>query len=161
VILSTAAFTPPLFGLAAIIIGGLYIWIDELTSVPLDSKHPSLAIVFGGIVYFILQYWLSGYACAHNWPLQQVHAVLIATMMGSFALFDRSPTVLAVGAATGLGGPLIELFLINQLHLYCYTQADFFGIDSWIPWVYAAGTPAVGNLARAYKVFFSTPRGKS
>ena len=145
----------------SIIIGGLYIWIDELTSVPLDSKHPSLAIVFGGIVYFILQYWLSGYACAHNWPLQQVHAVLIATMMGSFALFDRSPTVLAVGAATGLGGPLIELFLINQLHLYCYTQADFFGIDSWIPWVYAAGTPAVGNLARAYRVFFSTPRGKS
>jgi hypothetical protein len=84
------------------------------------------------------------FSCPHNWPLQQVYAVLIATMMGRgtakagpmsgrqgraslkhrpgpgpgfrafpnggapemmgpFALFDRSPAILAVGAATGCG----------------------------------------------------------
>jgi len=158
VLLTTAAFTPPLFGLAAIIIGGLYVFIDEKLGLPLETKLPSLALVVAGIFYFCLQYWFSGLLCSLCCSLLQLHVALAATMVMAFLLFDRSVTGVIVGVATGIGGPLIELFLINQLHLYSYTQADFFGIDSWIPWVYGAGAPAVGNLARAFKSYFSTLR---
>ena len=52
---------------------------------------------------------------------------------------------------TGVAGPVTEIFLINVLHLYHYSDPDFFGIPSWIAWVYFCGSPAVGNLSRAVR----------
>ena len=45
-------------------------------------------------------------------------------------------------------GPVVEIGLINGLHLYSYTNPDVAGIPLWIPWVYAAGGPANGALGR-------------
>jgi hypothetical protein len=45
---------------------------------------------------------------------------------------------------TAAAGPIMEIFLINYLHLYHYTHPDVFGIPTWIPWVYFGGAPAVG-----------------
>ena len=53
---------------------------------------------------------------------------------------------------TGIGGPIIEIVLINFTHFYRYNHADLYGIDSWICWVYALGAPAVANLAR--KIYY-------
>jgi hypothetical protein len=50
-----------------------------------------------------------------------------------------------------VAGPAAEIFLINVMHLYHYTDPDFLGIPSWIPWVYFCGAPAVGNLSRAVR----------
>jgi len=59
---------------------------------------------------------------------------------------------------TALSGPIAELILINIFHLYQYNEADWYGICSWIPWVYAMGGPAVGNLARRTRADLITKR---
>ena len=80
-----------------------------------------------------------------------LHLTLATTGFFSWFIFDRTRVGLAVGLMTAVGGTLIEIGLISQLHLYQYPAADLLGaVDSWIPWVYFAGAPAVGNLARGY-----------
>jgi len=172
-LLTTAVFTPPLFALAAILIGGLVLGLDhwlaswrgvELGSPPGIRENPSGARVLACIAYFVFQYWLSGYLSGGpvrgglDLTLPATHAALAVSSALAFFVFDTSAAALAVGALTAVGGPLIELALINQFHLYEYIRADFYGIDSWIPWVYAAGAPAVGNLARYYKNSFGEGR---
>ena len=96
-------------------------------------------------------YYCSGlFAGAWHFSLAAMHATMAVAMVGSWTVFDGTAVGALVVVLTALGGPAIEFFLINQLGLYSYTAADFFGIDSWIPWVYGAGGPAVGNLARGY-----------
>jgi hypothetical protein len=58
-------------------------------------------------------------------------------------------TGLFVSLLTAVAGPALEIGLVNLTGLYHYNGADFMGVVSWIPWVYMAGGPAVGNLARA------------
>lgn len=55
---------------------------------------------------------------------------------------------LFMAALTTAAGPAVEITLINALHLYSYTHPAVCGVPTWIPWVYAAGAPAVGNLGR-------------
>lgn len=153
-LLRTAQFVPPLFGLAGVIIGGLYIGLDSLLNTPADSLSPHWPKIWRGISYFCFVYWLSG-LLAGGWhcPLVVIHATLALLAVGSWTFYDGTRAGAIVAVATGLGGPAIELFLINGLHLYSYLAADWYGISSWIPWVYAAGAPAVGNLARGYEKF--------
>ena len=40
-VLTTALWVPPLFGLAGIIIGGLYFVLDDLLSTGTDKRRPS------------------------------------------------------------------------------------------------------------------------
>ena len=55
---------------------------------------------------------------------------------------------LAMAALTATAGPAAEIFLINVLHLYQYSYPVFYGTPTWICWVYACGSVAVGNLGR-------------
>ena len=55
---------------------------------------------------------------------------------------------LSMAALTGVAGPAVEVFLINVLHLYQYSHPAFYGTPTWICWVYACGSVAVGNLGR-------------
>ena len=152
-ILHTAAFVPPLFGFAAVLIGGLYLLLDKLLDTPAPATTPPPWKVLYGISYFTAQYWLSGLLAGGYgafFPLAATHMVLLATGLLSWTLFDGTKTGFAVGLMTAVGGTAIEIGLINYLGLYNYLAADVFGVDSWIPWVYFAGAPAVGNLARCY-----------
>ncbi|GAB5354795.1 hypothetical protein AAMO2058_000150000 [Amorphochlora amoebiformis] len=151
VLLQTSSFVPPTFGLAGFLIGSLYLTLDQFLNTTQSSRNPSGLTILSGIGAFSAQYYLSGLlAGGFHIPSPYLHLILAATMICIFLVFDRTKSGALVALATGLGGPLIELFLVNQLDLYSYADADFFGIDSWIPWVYAAGAPAVGNLARGY-----------
>jgi hypothetical protein len=54
-----------------------------------------------------------------------------------------------MSALTALGGPALEVFLINVLGLYSYSHPVLLGaVPTWIAWVYFAGGPAVGLLGR-------------
>ena len=53
-----------------------------------------------------------------------------------------------MAALTSLCGPLIEICLINAVHLYRYSRPSYFEIPNWIGFVYFCGGPAVGNLGR-------------
>lgn len=73
---------------------------------------------------------------------------LLADNIFSFSML-RQKVGLLVSFLTAVAGPVTEILLINGFKLYHYNDADFYGIDSWIPWVYFLGGQAVGNLARA------------
>jgi hypothetical protein len=122
-VLTTGTWVPPLFGLAGTIIGGLYLVFDLIFATPEPRRGPSGPSILTCIAFFTAQYWLSGLLCgALHWPLFALHAIFATTMALTWAIWDRTTTGLVVGALTGLGGPLIEVFLINKLHLYSYLQ---------------------------------------
>ena len=55
---------------------------------------------------------------------------------------------------------LLHLYpaMANGAELYHYNHPDFYGIPSWIVWVYACGAPAVGGLGRGVWGFLSRHR---
>jgi hypothetical protein len=76
-------------------------------------------------------------------------AVLAAYALCVWLVFDATPQGAAMALLTAICGPAIEVALISQLHLYAYAHGAWFGaVPLWIPWVYACGGPAVGNLGR-------------
>lgn len=154
---------PLLFGVAGLVIGLGYPLLDEQLGgswagppaggAP-QPATPSWAKVLVCIALFALQYGASG---ALEAPLRgpgaltpplALDALLCLAALATYRVFDRTPAGLALSLATALGGPGIEVALINGPHLYAYSHPDWWGIPSWIPWVYFAGGPAVGLLGR-------------
>lgn len=123
-----------------------------MLATPPSRRSPSWPQVLAGISLFSFQYYLSGLLAAQDWEPNSLTATLLALAAVQFAVFDRSKAGLIVGALTAVGGPLIEVAIINGLHAYYYTNPDWvdLGIPSWIWAVYLAGAPAVGNLSRRF-----------
>ena len=149
-VLKTAIWVPPLFGFAGITMASLTLVGDSFLKTNRSLAEPSWSKVFYGISFFSAQYYLSGLLDSLGLPSAAIHLILASLACLGFLLFDTSFTGLLVGICTALAGPAAELLLINGSNgqLYSYTHADWFGICSWIPWVYLLGAPAVGNLAR-------------
>jgi len=85
-------------------------------------------------------------AAASTWPVED--GVLLTAAVATWAAFDRTPQGALMAALTAACGPAVEVALINALHLYDYSAPQVLGVPTWIPWVYAAGSPAVGGLGR-------------
>jgi hypothetical protein len=81
---------PFLFGVAGVIMGGLYVGLDELWDTDKGSRRPSWPTVFSGISYFSLQYYLSGLFAAQLWESLQLNLFLALTAGVCYGLFDRS-----------------------------------------------------------------------
>lgn len=155
----TAAWVPPMFGLAGIIIGTLYAVLDRFLQSPPESLSPSGAKVLLGIACFVVQYWLSGIllgpteglALGGEWLLGGSQVLLWLLALAHWRVFDNTRAGAIVSALTALGGPLIEIGILNfpGWDVYAYALPDFFRIPAWISAVYFCGGPAVGNLARA------------
>ncbi len=152
----TDYWVPPMFALAAVILGLSYPFLDSVFAVPSASRTPTAPSVFYCISYFSFQYYLSGLLFSQGCSPMQLHAVLAATAAICWAVFDRTPTGAVMSTVTGLAGPAVEIALLNGAPLvlggalYHYTEPDLLGIPVWIAWVYACGAPAVGNLARLF-----------
>eukprot|EP00873_Tetraselmis_striata_P028144 jgi/Tetstr1/448408/TSEL_035678.t1 len=150
--LESCWWVPVLFGVAGVILSVSHPTLDRspFASTPALGLAPSWTVVYAGNAAFVLHYAASG---ALEAPLRAagpllLDGVLAGTAVLLWAVLDRSRQGLLMALAAALGGPLIEVVLINQLHLYSYTHPDVLGIPSWICWVYFSGAPAVGNLGR-------------
>ena len=163
--LTTDAWVPPLFGLAGVLIGGLYVGGD--LALGAARAPPAGDRVLLAIAFFTFQYWFSGllagpggYAIAPS--SASVHAPLALFALCGFAAFDGTRVGFAVSALTALGGPVIELAITGLTDLYAYSATDIAGlggaIPSWIPSVYFLGGPAVGGLARAWWSYLGDQR---
>lgn len=157
--LTTDWWVPPLFGLAGVIIGSLYVLGDALELQIREGSampEPSAPKVLFTIALFTGQYWLSGLlsggAGYHLGCGPEVQVPLLLLALFGYVGLDGTVSGLAASTATALSGPVIELG-ITAFGLYSYLDADLFvadgAISSWIPQVYFLGGPAVGNLARA------------
>jgi hypothetical protein len=157
--LTTSWWVPELFALAGIIIGWLYILLDEILPLPTPDASrafPSPPKVLAGISLFTFQYWLSGVMFSSDVPNATILNVMSAIAALGFVVLDGSLTGFIASAATAAGGPLIEVGLLTLSRLgvlgaigYHYTdpgETGFFPL--WIAPVYFLGGPAVGNLAR-------------
>ena len=164
--LETTWWTPLLFALAGAIIGAGLPFLDEKVSASASasasastpsSPPPSLAgdldrgwpLTLLSISSFVLIYFLSAVGGERGRAPEWLPPSLWLCSLSLFALADATPQGLAVAAATALGGPGVELFLIRVLHLYRYADESFLGaFPAWIAAVYFAGGPAVGALGR-------------
>jgi hypothetical protein len=122
--------------------------LDKVLKTSDKYTNPSWPKTFYGISFFSAQYYLSGLLDNQGVDVTSINIFLAALSVFGFAIFDTSLAGLLLGIATAIAGPLTEIVLVNVPHLYIYTHADFYGVCSWIPWVYLLGAPAVGNLAR-------------
>jgi hypothetical protein len=121
---------------------------------PVTGWEPGAGAVSVAISAFALQYFASGVLGTSvdppfpDLPRVSVDLVLFAWGFGSWYFADRTVQGLAMAVTTAVAGPVTEICIINITHLYSYTSPDFFGIPSWIVWVYFGGSPAVGLLSR-------------
>ena len=149
----TDVWVPPLFGIAGTIMSVLYIVLDQILETDKSKQIPAWSKVFLGISFFSFQYWASGYL-SYDEPLitdDLLWNILFYSGILGFFLFDFTVTGFIVSMLTAISGPLVEIILINQLHLYHYLRPNFWGIPLWIIPIYFLGGQAVGNLARAMK----------
>ena len=132
-------------------------FLEECPGKPRLGWEPEWGVVYSGIGLFAMQYATSGILATTvnppfpDMPSHAIDAILAAWALGQWAVFDYTKQGLTMAVLTGVAGPVTEIFLINVLHLYHYSDPDFFGIPSWIAWVYFCGSPAVGNLSRAVR----------
>lgn len=161
--LVTTIWVPPLFGLAAFIIGWLTILLDnffeesEPVSELLRRTGPKILM---GISFFTFQYYVSGILVYSG--VSRLNLLIIMSLFSAvgYQVFDRTKAGLLTSFATAIGGPLIEVGLINYFRHtsgtdilsdwgYHYIDSGEFGfLPLWTAPVYFLGGPAVGNLAR-------------
>ena len=154
----TCWWVPLMFGLAGIILGTSHPYLDRVVSEERFGREPrsppGWVATMVVISCFCASYELSGVLAQaailngnadHLWT---VDAPLFAVAAAIFAAFERTIGGGFMALLTAVAGPVVEISLINFFHLYTYSAPDFWAIPSWIPWVYAAGAPAVGALGR-------------
>ena len=151
--LETCWWVPIAFGGAGVILGAAHPLLDRAWGGG-PRRPPGWPTVLVSIAAFVACYDLSGQLAqetaarggAHEWIALDVPLLVCA--VATFLVFERSRGGLFMMFLLAVIGPVAEIGLINLLHLYAYTDSDFGGIPSWIPWVYAAGGPANGALGR-------------
>jgi hypothetical protein len=150
---------PVLFAVAGVILGVSHPLLDAWQlerggAQPRGGAAPSWAFALAAVALFVLQYAASG---ALEQPLlgqrlaggvPTLDALLAAAGVGLWWAFDATPQGLFMACLTAAAGPLVEVGLIQGLHLYQYSHPAVAGVPTWIPWVYFAGGPAVGSLGR-------------
>jgi len=80
-------------------------------------------------------------------PPAGVDAALAAGALGVWLALDGTLPGLAIALGTAACGFAVEAVLVSRGMFY-HTRPDWLGVASWIPWIYVAGSVAVGNLAR-------------
>jgi len=150
----TATWVPPMFALAALIIGAIDVAVDGA------APRPSGRRVAAGVAAFVAVYAASAFGGGAP-PLglgldaRAVSAALWPLALG-LAAWEGSAGGAVAGAATALGGPAIEIALLGGGGafpepfgpLYAYARPDVWGVPAWIPAVYFAGGPAVALVSR-------------
>ena len=150
----TDFWVPPMFALAAIILGVAYPLLDAKLELKEQKRRPSGSAILTCISFFCLQYYTSGLLTSVGVGGAPLHTVLAVTAAACWYVWDRTPTGTIMCVVTGLAGPAVEVGLLQGYpaifgsELYHYSNPDVLGIPLWISWVYACGAPAVGGLAR-------------
>lgn len=154
----TAAWVPPLFGVAGLLIGTLYVLFDQVLDTSPEQLDPSVGAVALNIGLYIAQYFVSELIwgpfglIGPGQPFISRAAELLIWIwaLTQWRVFDSSRAGFLVAVLTAVGGPAIEIGLLNfpGWDLYAYSSPDLLGIPTFILPVYFCGAPAVGCLAR-------------
>ena len=151
----TAYWVPPLFALAALIIGGIDAVVSSQRPPPPELEKPRGRRVAGAVAAFVALYAFSALLATGLAPATEA-LVLWPIAVLLWKKYDPTLASFVAGAATAVGGPAIEVALLGGGglfaepfgHLYAYGRPDVLGVESWILPVYFAGGPAVALVSR-------------
>ena len=83
-------------------------------------------------------------------PYHSIDVFLLLWAAGVWAYFDKTYQGLAIAGAAAVGGPIIEIVLINVFHL-THTNPDIQVYPHGFRGSTLRGGPAVGNLSRTVR----------
>ncbi len=139
---------PLLFGVAAAFFGIIYALCRRILGIAHFRQNGSIAQVFiAGLVYFCC-HCLSGYI--FRWGLPLTHVLLGVPVVLAWMFLDKTPGGALVCILVGAIGTGAEMLLVRKGIFSFSSQADqFFGVATWLPWIYMAGGLAVGRFVES------------
>lgn len=141
-LLKMAWWTPPLFGMAVVLIGMLTPTLDKpLGKTIRRLTWPSIII---GLFLFGVLYFASGFMPVDPFPK---FITIAGGALIIWGFFDRNWQGIIQGLIVAIIGSGVEITLI-QLNRFYYTKPEIWGIPFWLPFLYFAGTAVIGNLGR-------------
>ncbi|BDA49345.1 hypothetical protein COCOBI_13-4570 [Coccomyxa sp. Obi] len=126
-------------------------WSVIATQRAVSRADPPRAALSLGVVAALHQ--LSCILYTAGVPYGQISAVLAATAVLNWLLFDGTPQGLALASLCAVGAPTSELLLMKVFGVWHYEKPDFLvagvGLPSWVACCYFFYTPWLANAARA------------
>ena len=155
--LHTSMWVPPLLAAFYFVMGGFVIFFDSsMASDPTTRgavKGASLTkmVLSFGTLAAMLEF--SAILYTSDVESSSICIVLALCAAINYLIFDSTKQGLALALLCAIGAPLLELVLMQSLHLWHYPLGDLHtnvagGIDRWVPFCYFFYTPALSNLAR-------------
>ena len=135
-----AWWVPPLFAAAAVAIGLSRPWLDRELQHRRGRKIPVGGMVAISNAGFIGAYFASGFMGGGALARSGVLALLFAV---NWALCDSTGSGLVHAFGTAIGGTIVEITLVH-FGAFKYLEPDFFGVTSWLPWLYCSAAVATG-----------------
>jgi hypothetical protein len=141
---SMPVWVPFLFG-GAVVLMGITQRLFSVVYTPRFATSRFAAIA--SPLFFLLVYALSGFVNTHSETRQNLWLALVA--ISTWYVADRTLTGMGLAALTALAGTTVEIFLVH-IHAFYYwpAHADFFGVPSWLPWLYVVASLCAGLFTR-------------
>lgn len=144
-------WVPVLFGFATLAIVFGHLLADEIVrrflKIQLKFKRTYFQVMMGCLCFYIL------YVCSGFIPLATGGARDLVLCLGAlliWSVLDRSPLGLLWGFVTAACGVGVEILLTSSGAFFYFPEAaNFWGVPSWLIWLYFAGSVAFANLGRA------------
>jgi uncharacterized protein (DUF362 family) len=136
---------PILFGVAAALFGVVYDRAKAILGAGHFKQRAKLEhVMVAGLVYLVLHV-ISGYICRSGFPATDIVLALPVVLIWYFV--DRSSGGALVCLLGGLIGVSAEILLVHQ-GIFTFSDKSFkiFGVATWLPWIYMAGTLAVSRF---------------
>lgn len=147
-LLTVPFWVPFLFGTAALLIGMTHPFWDKILGVSRERIGVrNYSIAFLGLLAFLGLYALSGYLPFRTGGLNDMILAGMAILI--WFTLDRTWQGIVLGIATAIAGTLTEIYLVRSgAFFYLPRAANFFGVPTWLPWLYFGASVAVGNWGR-------------
>lgn len=141
-LLRMAWWTPVLFG--SVVAGGGAIYAIGHLRMRGPSELPSWPALGAALSCFGALYFATGFWKAES-PIKLAAVMLGAALM--WAIADRSWQGAVLCIVSAVGGCAVEITLVS-LGAFRYLEPDVLGVPWWLPGLYVAAGPAVGQLGR-------------
>jgi len=132
-------WVPLLFGSATVGIGLSHPWLN------FKKKSPTQSAI--GNLLFLLLYAASAFLPFKTGGWQDI--LMLAGTLILWLCLDPTWQGALLALATALIGTGVEIVLTHFQIFYYYPRvANFYGVPSWLPWLYTAASITLGNTGR-------------
>ncbi|HCU23497.1 MAG TPA: hypothetical protein DF383_00655 [Deltaproteobacteria bacterium] len=141
-------WVPLVFGSAALAIGLSHPQLDHWLHAPAQRRGSgSILTVIYGVAAFLVVYAMTAFVPLPTGGWLDI-TIATAALFVWFDL-DRTWQGLVLAAMTAGVGTAVEITMVHQGYFsYLPPKNNFYGVPSWLPWLYVSASVGVGNLGR-------------